>query len=135
MSTHSRLTSLMHPFLTSYHHPWVQGFLSFAPMSLPTDPSVFDILALFRSCWFLSRDWLLSFIASAQRTDGGPIDWVEFTPAGHSHLVRCALKLTPSIPAAKVKRVMFVFILKVLNGDGPRAPFFAPPPHHVSHAR
>src|SRR5260221_6860553 len=124
-----------HPFLTTYHHHWVQGFQSFAPMSLPTDPSVFNILTLFRSHWFLSRDWLVLFIASAQQTDSGPVDWVEFTPVGHSHLVRCALKLAPSIPIAKVKRVMFVFILEVLNGDGPATAFFAPRCHQVPHAQ
>src|SRR5260221_14557807 len=82
--------------------PVGSGFLLFTPMSLPTDLSVFNILVLFRSCWFLLRDWLVSFIASAQQTDSSPIDWVEFTPAGHSHLVHCALKLAPSIPIAKV---------------------------------
>jgi len=95
-------------------------------MSLPSDPSVFDLLNLFRRQWFLSRDWLVSNVASAQRTDGSSIDWVEFPPAAHTHLVRCAIKLAPSVPAAKVKRVMFVFILEVLNGDGPVSSFFAP---------
>ena len=116
----------MHPFLTTYHHLWVQGFLSFTPMSLPTDPSVFNILTLFCSCWFLSRDWLVSFITSAQWTDGGPINWVKFLPTGHSHLVRCALKLTPSIPVATAKWVIFVYILEVINDSSPSAAIFTP---------
>jgi len=95
-------------------------------MSLPSDPSVFDVLNLFRCQWFLSRDWLVSNVASAQRTDGSSIDWVEFPPAAHTHLVWCAIKLAPSVPAAKVKRVMFVYLLEVLNGDGPESSFFAP---------
>jgi len=95
-------------------------------MSLPADPSVFDILNLFRCHWFLSRDWLVSLVASAQWTNGSSIDWVEFLPVLHSHLMQCAIKLAPSVPAAKVKRVMFVFILKVLNGNGPVPSFFAP---------
>ena len=95
-------------------------------MSLPADPSVFDILNLFRCHWFLLRDWLVSLIASAQRTDGSSSDWVKFLPTAHSHLVRCAIKLAPSIPAAKVKWVMFVYILETLNGDGPVPSFFAP---------
>jgi len=95
-------------------------------MSLPSDPSVFDILNLFRCQWFLSRDWLVSNVASAQWTDGLSIDWVEFPPAAHTYLVRCAIKLAPSVPTAKVKWVMFVFILEVLNGDGPVSSFFAP---------
>ena len=95
-------------------------------MSLPADPSVFDILNLFWHHWFLLRDWLVSLIASAQQTDGSSIDWVKFLPTAHSHLVQCAIKLAPSVPAAKVKQVMFVYILEVLNGDGPALSFFAP---------
>ena len=34
--------------------------------------------------------------------------------------------MAPSVPAAKVKRVMFVYLLEVLNGDGPVSSFFAP---------
>ena len=95
-------------------------------MSLPSDPSVFDVLNLFRRHWFLSRDWLVSNVASAQWTDGLSIDWVEFPPAAHTHLVRCAIKLAPSVPAAKVKWVMFVYLLEVLNSDGPVSSFFPP---------
>ena len=68
----------------------------------------------------------MSNITSAQRTDGLSINWVEFPPAAHTHLIRCAIKLAPSVPAAKVKQVMFVYILEVLNGDGPVSSFFAP---------
>jgi len=95
-------------------------------MSLLSDPSVFDLLNLFRHHWFLSRDWLVSNVASAQRTDGLSIDRVEFPPMVHTHLMRCAIKLAPSVPTAKVKRVMFVYLLEVLNGDGPESSFFAP---------
>ena len=95
-------------------------------MSLLSDPSVFDILNLFRHHWFILRDWLVSLIASAQQTNGSSIDWVEFHPAVHSHLVRCAIKLAPSVPTAKVKQVMFIYLLEVLNGDGPELSFFAP---------
>jgi hypothetical protein len=98
-------------------------------MCLSCDPSVFDIVNYFHSHWLLSRDWLLSFIATAQRTDGGLIDWVKFLPKGHTHLVQCAYKLvppTPLIPAAKVKQCMFAFILDVLNGACPSWDFFAP---------
>jgi len=68
----------------------------------------------------------VSNVASAQWTDGSSIDWVEFPPVAHTHLVRCAIKLAPSVPAAKVKRVMFVYLLEVLNDDGPVSSFFAP---------
>ena len=106
-----------------------------ALMSLPSNPSVFDVLNLFRRHWFLLRDWLVSNIASAQRTDSLSIDWVEFPPAAHTHLVRCAIKLAPSIPTAKVKWVMFVYLLEVLNNDGPMSSFFAPRHVRTPHKR
>jgi len=113
----------------------VVAFRTPLPMSLPSDPSVFDILNLFRRHWFLSRDWLVSNVASAQWTDGLSINWVKFPPVVHTHLVRCAIKLAPSVPAAKVKRVMFVFLLEVLNGDSPTSSFFAPRRVRAPHRR
>ena len=56
-----------------------------------------------------------------------PITWVEFMPQGHMHLVRSALKLvSPSktLPVAKIKEVMFQFVLEVLNESAPCADFF-----------
>ena len=55
------------------------------------------------------------------------ITWVEFMPQGHTHLVRSALKLvapTKALPVAKIKEVMFKFILKILNKSAPRTDFF-----------
>ena len=123
-------------FLFPLPPPLGLGLLPFctpALMSLPSDPSMFDILNLFRRQWFLSRDWLVSNVASAQRTDGSSINWVEFPPAAHTHLVRCAIKLAPSVPAAKVKWVMFVYLLEVLNNDSPVLSFFAPCRIHMPH--
>ena len=100
-------------------------------MRLSNDPSVFDIVNLFRLCWFLNRDWLLSFVASAQRSESGRIEWVEFLPDGHVHLVYSAFKLvppSPSVPAAKIKRCMFAFIIEFLNRERLYADFFAPSP-------
>ena len=100
-------------------------------MRLSNNPSVFDIVNLFRLRWFINRDWLLSFVASAQRSESGRIEWVEFLPDGHVHLVRSAFKLVPpipSIPAAKIKWCMFAFILEFLNRERLVADFFAPPP-------
>ena len=48
-------------------------------------------------------------------------------PQGHTHLVRSAIKLVPptkALPIAKIKEVMFVFLLEVLNESAPRADFF-----------
>ena len=100
-------------------------------MRLSNDPSVFDIVNLFHLRWFLNRDWLLSFVASAQRSESGHIEWVEFLPDSHVHLVRSAFKLvppSPSIPAAKIKRCMFSFIIEFLNREWLYANFFAPSP-------
>ena len=95
-------------------------------VQLYADSSVFDIHNCFRRRWFLSRDWLISQIATAQRTTGGPIDWVQLKPESHTLLVRSALALCPkSIPVAKVKRVMFAHILEVLNEDGPMVDFYS----------
>ena len=85
-------------------------------------------LKTFWACWFLNKDWLVSFIVLAQCLKPDvPITWVEFIPKGHMHLVCCALKLIPpthSLPLAKVKECMFSFILKVLNGPGSLPGFF-----------
>jgi hypothetical protein len=48
-------------------------------------------------------------------------------PKGHTHLVRSALKLVPltkHLPIAKIKEVMFTYILLVLNGSGSGHDFF-----------
>jgi hypothetical protein len=78
---------------------------------------VFDIHNIFRRRWFLSRDHLLTNVISAQKAEDGNISWVEFTPQYHSHLVKYAVALVPH-PVAKVKKVMFVYILELLNQKG-----------------
>jgi predicted RNA-binding Zn-ribbon protein involved in translation (DUF1610 family) len=82
--------------------------------------SVFDILNIFRRRWFLSRTALLTHVISAQKAEDGNISWVEFDPPFHSHLVKCAVALVPRLgcPVPMVKRVMFVFILELLNQEG-----------------
>jgi hypothetical protein len=59
----------------------------------------------------------------AQKADDGTIMWVKFTPQFHSHLVKCAVALVPQL-ITKVKKVLFVYILELLNAKGPQA-FFA----------
>jgi hypothetical protein len=82
--------------------------------------SVFDVLNIFRRRWFLSRTALLAHVISAQKAEDGDISWVEFNPPFHSHLVKCAVALVPRLgcPVPMVKRVMFVFILELLNREG-----------------
>jgi hypothetical protein len=86
------------------------------------DLSVFDILNIFRRRWFLSRANLVAHVTSAQKAEDGNFSWVEFAPPFHSHLVKCAVALVPH-PVHVVKRVMFVFILELLNGVGTTAFF------------
>ncbi|KAH9075640.1 hypothetical protein EDB83DRAFT_2515324 [Lactarius deliciosus] len=81
------------------------------------DLSVFDILNIFRRRWFLSRANLLANAISAQKAEDGNISWVEFSPPFHSHLVKCAVALVPH-PLHVVKKVMFVYILELLNREG-----------------
>jgi hypothetical protein len=84
--------------------------------------SIFDILNIFCRRWFLSVDHLRANALSAQKAESGKIFWVEFTPQFHSHLVKCAVALVPH-PLLKVKKVMFVYILELLNQEGHQAFF------------
>jgi hypothetical protein len=89
-------------------------------LSLSCDPSVFDLVNFFHSCWFVSRDWLITNVTSAQHGHDGLIDWVEVVPAGYASLVRSAYALvppTPLIPAIKIRCCMFAFIIDILNGS------------------
>ena len=89
------------------------------PLPVVVDLLVFDILNIFRRRWFLSRSHLVANVTSAQKAEDGKISWVEFPPPFHAHLVKCALALVPRpVPTAKVKRVMFVFVLELLNQEG-----------------
>ena len=81
------------------------------------DLSVFDILNIFWRCWFLSWQHLVNSVLSAQKDKDNSFSWVKFTPQFHSHLVKCAVVLVPCL-ITKVKRVMFVYILELLNGEG-----------------
>ena len=82
--------------------------------------SVFDVLNIFHRRWFLSRTALIESCLSAQKAEDGSISWVEFFPPFHAHLVKCAVALVPRhvCPVPLVKRVMFVFILELLNREG-----------------
>ncbi|KAF8262960.1 hypothetical protein EI94DRAFT_1808033 [Lactarius quietus] len=89
------------------------------PKPIPGDDEllVFDILNTFHRRWFLSWEHLVKHIISAQKAEDGTFSWVEFPPPFHSHLVKCAVVLVPH-PVRTVKRVMFVFLLELLNREG-----------------
>jgi hypothetical protein len=67
-------------------------------------------------------DSLRAQALSAQKAEDGKITWVKFTPQFHAHLVKSAIALVPQ-PIQKVKKVVFVFILELLNREGPLAFF------------
>ena len=81
------------------------------------DYSVFDLQAVLRACWFLSRDHLAAQVVSAQRGPSGDFDWVEFAPPYHTHLIKCATALLPPqlCSMKRLKGVLFAFVLEVLN--------------------
>jgi hypothetical protein len=82
------------------------------------EPSVFDVLNVFRSRWFLNRDHLIANVLSAQKAEDGRYTWVDFLPPFHTHLVQRARTLLPPLcPVAKGEKVLFVFILEILDGD------------------
>src|SRR6267142_5224628 len=102
---------------------------------LDDGPSVFDVLNVFRCRCFLHRDHLLANILLAQKDDAGNIVWVDFLPPFHMHLVQRALALLPPLcPEAKGKKVMFVFLLEVIAGEGPTT-FFDLPKKRTPKAR
>jgi hypothetical protein len=84
--------------------------------------SVFDILNTFQCCWFISTDHLRTAVLLAQKAKDAKFFWVEFTPKFHTHLVKCAVALVPH-PLHKVKQVMFMYLLELLNGKGPQSFF------------
>jgi hypothetical protein len=83
---------------------------------------VFDILNTFQCCWFLSWEHLMAQVTMAQKAEDRKFLWVEFSPQFHSHLVKYTVTLVPR-PLNKVKKVMFAYILELLNGEGPQAFF------------
>ena len=79
------------------------------------ESSVFDVLNVFRSRWFLNRDHLIANVLSAQKAEDGQYTWVDFLPPFHTHLVQRARTLLPPLcPVAKGKKVIFLFILEIL---------------------
>jgi hypothetical protein len=91
-------------------------------LSAADELSVFDIHNIFCHRWFLSWDCLMANVTSAQKAEDRKIFWVEFAPQFYTHLVKCAVALV-SRPLNKVKKVMFGYILELLNGEGPQAFF------------
>ena len=108
------------PFSIYQHH----SIMTQPEQQQCTDISVFETLNIFRRRWFLSRTSLSSHAISTQKDEKGIITWVEFDPPFHTHLVKSAIALI-SQPVSRLKRVLFVYVLELLNEDSPSANFFA----------
>jgi hypothetical protein len=104
--------------------PKAMGIKPQTPQALPVGDKllVFDIHNSFHKHWFISQNHLMANTTSAQKDKDRKIFWVEFSPLYHTHLVKCAIVLVPH-PLHKVKKVMFTYILELLNGEGPQAFF------------
>jgi hypothetical protein len=79
------------------------------PRLQDSDYSVFDVLNIFWSCWFINREHRIANTLSATRDLDGRFMWVDFLPAFHTSLVKrmCTL-LPPGFTVAHGKRVLFV---------------------------
>ena len=83
-------------------------------------PSVFEVLNLFRACWFLNCKHLMSLtLAAVKGGNNNDITWIDLLPSSHTHLLCQAKNLAPpSYPLPLLKRVMFTFLLEVINSQG-----------------
>jgi hypothetical protein len=106
-----------------YHHlPPGAKLAKKQALSEHTELSMFDILNIFWCHWFLSAGHLWAQALLAQKADNGKFVWVKFTPQFHTHLVKYTVVLVPQ-PISKVKKVMFIYILVLLNEDSHQAFF------------
>jgi hypothetical protein len=104
------------------YFPPGKKLLKKAPLPEVSDLSIFNVLNIFHHCWFLSVDSLRAQALLAQKAEDRHFFWVEFTPQFHAHLVKSTVALVPQL-IQKVKKVLFVFILELLNRKGPMAFF------------
>jgi hypothetical protein len=95
------------------------------PVPEAIDYSVFDILNIFRRRWFINHDHLIANVLSATRDDDGRFVWVDFLPQFHTSLIKrmCTL-LPPGYSIARGKKTLFVFLLEILTGEGPKPEVF-----------
>ena len=112
-------------FLDLYHHHSFRVIsppAMLSPLSAPIVdlPVVFNVLNLFRACWFLNCKHLMSLILAAVKGgDNNDIMWIDLILSAHTHLLCQAKALAPPYyPLSLLKRVMFPFLLEVVNSQG-----------------
>jgi hypothetical protein len=96
------------------------------PRPQNSDYSVFDVLNLFQSHWYINCEHLIANVLSATRDLNGQFMWVDFLPVFHTALIKRTCTLLPSrFTVAHSKQVLFVFLLEILTGDkGPKPKVF-----------
>jgi hypothetical protein len=107
----------LNSLLTPATFPWEQSrWEKGHSLGMQIFPSL-TFLNMFHHCWFLSVDHLRAQALLAQKAEDGKFFWVEFTPPFHTHLVKCTVVLVLQL-IEKVKKVMFMYILELLNWEG-----------------
>ena len=103
--------------MTSSTHTPAPDVSSSPPFASADDLLVFDLTAILRVQWFLNQSHLASNVVSTQHGPSGNLDWVEFAPPFHTHLIKCATALLPPqlCSMKRLKGILFAYVLKVLN--------------------
>jgi hypothetical protein len=61
-----------------------------------SDHSVFNVLNIFQSQWFIHRKHLIANVLSATKDSDGQLTWVDFMPVFHTVLIKCMCTLLSS---------------------------------------
>ena len=111
------LSAFLHIVMTGPARTPAPDIPSSPPFASADDLSVFDLTAILRAQWFLDRSHLASNIVSTQRSPTSNINWVEFAPPFHTHLIKCTTALLPPqlCSMKRLKGVFFAYVLEVLN--------------------
>ncbi|KAG1795199.1 uncharacterized protein HD556DRAFT_400108 [Suillus plorans] len=95
---------------------------------LAEDPSVFDILNVFRRRLFVAKSDIVGHTMVATKSEDGRVAWLTFRPGFHSMMVKTAFAVFfgdsyhPHL-VDKTKKVLFVYLLEVVNSEGDNAFF------------
>jgi len=114
-----------------------QDMLNSQPIHTQTprsDPTYSELLNCIRHRMTVSRSHIIEHTTLALKDEAGSFSWVEFSPKFHSHLFKLAFSLLGKLitPAAQklYKKVIFVYILEILNQEGKE--YFFTPKHNYA---
>ncbi|KAG2046326.1 hypothetical protein BDR06DRAFT_1014836 [Suillus hirtellus] len=89
---------------------------------LAEDPPVFDILNVFRRCLFISKSDIVRHTIIATKSEDGRVAWLTLRPGFHSMMIKTAFAVFfgdsyhPHF-VDKTKKVLFVYLLKVVHSE------------------